>query len=118
MFNFFNKSNVQPFEELSPLEIPLTSIKEVDQAGILYEDSEGTSANIHYFDAYKGWCRSKYIKRSRPKYICDRTKSEGWKLIFYTNPQIIFYADPSEEELWIEIINKITLQGYRTFECD
>ena len=64
------------------------------------------------------WCKSKSIKSSKPKYICDRTKAEGWKLIFYTNPQITFYSDPSEEELWIEILNKITLQGFPSFDWD
>jgi len=98
--------------------LPLTNIQEVGDAGILYIDAEGKPANINYFDAYKCWCKSKNVKKSKPKYICDRTKSDGWKLIFYTNPQITFYADPSEEELWIEILNKITQHGYPSFDWD
>jgi len=112
MFKIFKKRKIQQFPSL---EIPLTNIKKIDEAGILYDDNEGISSNIHYFDAYKGWCKSKNIKISKPKYICDRT---GWKLIFYTNPEITFYADSSKEELLIEIINKITFQGFRAFNCD
>ena len=118
MFNFFRKKNTLPSEELPPIKVPLTNIQEVDEAGILYIDYEGNSTNIHYFDAYKGWCHSQNIHKARLKYICDRTKSNGWQLIFHTNPKITFNADPSQVELWIEIINKIILQGYATFDLD
>ena len=118
MFSFLRRKSTVNDVIFPPITIPLTNIQEVGESGILYLDNEGNSANIHYVDAYKGWCKSKNIKRSKPKYICDRTKAEGWKLIFYTNPQIIFYSDPSEEELWIEILNKITLQGFPSFDWD
>lgn len=118
MFSFINQKSIDHTAELPPIELPLTNIQEIDEAGILYLDNEGNSANIHYVDAYKGWCKSKNIKKSKPEYICDRTKYDGWKLIFYTNPQISFYTDPSKEELWNDIINKISLQGYRIFDWD
>ena len=118
MFSFLRRKSTVSDVIFPPITIPLTNIQEVDEAGIFYLDNEGNSANIHYVDAYKGWCKSKSIKRSKPKYICDRTKAEGWKLIFYTNPRIAFYSDPSEEELWIEILNKITLQGFPSFDRD
>ncbi len=117
MFAFFRKKPVNKIEQ-QPLEIPLANIQEIDQAGILYIDNDGTSANINYFEAYKGWCKSKSIKKSKPKYICDRTKAKGWKIIFHTNPQIIFHADASQEELWISILNSIYLQGYSSFDFD
>jgi len=69
-------------------------------------------------EAYKGWCKSKAIKKSKPKYICDRIKSNGWKIIFHTNPKIVFYADPSQEELWINVLNSMNLQGYPSFDFD
>ncbi len=116
MFSFLRRKNKVNDVIFPTIMIPLTNIQEVDKAGILYLDNEGNSANIHYFDAYKSWCKSKNIKRSKPKYICDRIKTEGWKLIFYTNPKITFYSDPSEEELWIEILDKITLQGFPSFD--
>ena len=118
MFSFLRRKSAENDEIFPPITMPLTNIQEVDEAGILYLDNKGNSANINYFDAYNGWCKSKSIKKSKPKYICDRTKAEGWKLIFYTNPQITFYSDPSEEELWIEILNKITLQGFPSFDRD
>ena len=118
MFSFLRRKSTVNDVIFPPITIPLTNIQEVDEAGILYLDNEGNSANIQYVDAYKGWCKSKSIKSSKPKYICDRTKAEGWKLIFYTNPQITFYSDPSEEELGIEILNKITLQGFSSFDWD
>ena len=118
MFSFLRRKSTVNDVIFPPITIPLTNIQEVDEAGILYLDHEGNSANIHYVDAYKGWCKGKSIKRSKPKYICDRTKAEGWKLIFYTNPKITFYSDPSEEKLWIEILNKITLQGFPSFDWD
>ena len=118
MFAFFKRKNTVPVEEFSPIEIPLTNIQEVDEAGILYIDNEGTSTNISYYDACKGWCKSKITKRPKPKYICDRTKSNGWQLIFHTNPKIIFCATQSQEDLWIDTINKIILQGYATFDWD
>lgn len=107
-----------PNYQQSPITLPLTNIQKVDEAGIFYLDNKGNLANIDYFNAYNGWCKSKRIQKSKPKYICDRTKSEGWKLVFHTNPQITFYSDSSEEELWIEILNKITLQGYPSFDMD
>jgi len=116
MFSLLRRKSTENDVIFPPITIPLNNIQEVDEAGILYLDNEGNSASIHYFDAYKGWCKSKSIKKSKPKYICDRTKAEGWKLIFYTNPQITFYSDPSEEKLWIEILNKITLQGFPSFD--
>ena len=118
MFAFFRRKSEEHNAELPPITLSLTNIREVNEAGILYLDSEGNLTTINYSNAYKGWCKSKNIKKSKPKYICDRTKSDGWKLIFYTNPQITFYADKRNEKLWIEIINKITLQGYQTFDWD
>ena len=119
MFSFLRRKSTEENDVIfPPITIPLTNIQEVDEAGILYLDNEGNSANINYFDAYKGWCKSKSIKKSKPKYICDQTKAEGWKLIFYTNPQITFYSDTIGEELWIEVLNKITLQGFQSFYCD
>lgn len=115
---FFKKKSTEIDAIIPPISIPLTNIQEVDEAGILYLDNEGNSANIHYYDAYKGWCKSKSIKKSKPKYICDRTKAEGWKLIFYTNPRITFYADPSQEEFWIEVLNEIASQGFPSFDWD
>ncbi len=116
MYVFFRKKPVTKIEQQQPLEIPLANIQKIDQAGILYIDNEGTSANINYFEAYKGWCKSKSIKKSKPKYICDRTKAEGWKIIFYINPHITFHADASQEELWISVLNNIHLQGYSSFD--
>ncbi len=118
MFSFLRRKSIENDVIFPPITIPLTNIQEVDGAGIHYLDNEGNSASIHYFDAYKGWCKSKSIKKSKPKYICDRTKAERWKLIFYTNPQITFYSDPSQEEFWIEVLNKITLQGFPSFDWD
>ena len=118
MFSFLRRKSTDNDMIFPPIAIPLTNIQEVNEAGILYLDNEGNSANIHYSDAHKGWCKSKGIKKSKLKYICDRTKAKGWKLIFYTNPQISFYTDPSKEELWNDIINKISLQGYRIFDWD
>jgi len=116
VFSFIKKKSPQHNLKFPSITLPLTNIQEVDEAGILYIDNERNSANINYYDAYKGWCKNKHIKKSKPNYICDRTKTEGWKLIFYTNPQITFYATPSEEELWIEVLNKITMQGYSSFD--
>lgn len=117
MFSFLRRSAKNDVI-LPPITIPLSNIQEVDEVGILYLDNNGIVSNIHYFDAYKCWCESKNIKKSKPKYICDRTKTEGWKLVFYTNPQITFYSSSDEEELWIEILNKITLQGFPSFDKD
>ena len=118
MFSFFRKKLVSEIEQQPPLELPLSNIKKIDQAGILYVDNEGTSTNINYYEAYKSWCKSKSVKKSKPKYICDRTKSDGWKITFHTNPKITFHADPSQEELWISVLNSIHLQGYSSFDFD
>ena len=118
MFSFFRKKLVSEIEQQPPLELPLSNIQKIDQAGILYVDNEGTSTNINYYEAYKSWCKSKSVKKSKPKYICDRTKSDGWKITFHTNPKITFHADPSQEELWISVLNSIHLQGYSSFDFD
>jgi len=117
MFAFFRKKLVSEIEQPS-LELPLSNIQKIDQAGIEYVDHEGTSANINCYEAYKGWCKSKSVKKSKPKYICDRTKSNGWKIIFHTNPKITFYSDPSQEELRMNVLNSIRLQGYSSFDFD
>ena len=118
MFAFFRKKPEAENIQLPPLELPLINIKKIDQAGLLYGDLEGVSANINYCEAYKSWCKSKSIKKSKPKYICDRTKSDGWKIVFHTNPKITFYADPSQEDLWISVLNSIYSQGYCFFDFD
>ena len=118
MFAFFRKNPASEIEQQPPLELPLTNIQEIDQAGILYVDNNETSSNINYFDAYKGWCKSKSTKKSKQKYICDRTKSDGWKIIFHTKPKITFHADPNQEELWVGVLNSIYLQGYSSFDLD
>ena len=118
MFSFLRRKSTVNDMIFPPITIPLTNIQEVDEAGIRYLDNEGNSATIRYFDAYKGWCKHRSRKKAKPRYICDRTKAGGWKLIFYTNPQVTFYSNPSEEELWIELLNKITLQGFPSFDWD
>ena len=105
-------------EQLPPLELPLTNIQEINRAGILYIDNNGTSVNIDYLEAYKGWCKSKSVKKSKLKYICDRTKSDGWKIVFHINPKITFNADPIQEELWRFVLNNIHWQGYASFDFD
>ena len=118
MLAFFRKKPASEIEQQPPLELPLANIQKIDQAGILYVDNEGTFTNINYYKAYKSWCKSKSVKKSKPKYICDRTKSNGWKIIFHTNPKITFHAAPSQEELWISVLNSIHLQGYSSFDFD
>lgn len=105
-------------EERFTIMVPMTDIQEVDESGILYLDNQGNSTNISYFDAYKGWCKNKKVKKSKPKYICDKTESNGCHLIFHTNPKINFYADQTQEKLLTDIINKIELQGFATFDLD
>ncbi len=102
------------------IEISLDCIKKVDAAGILYLDDKGDLVNISYHEAYKTWCKSKNIKRSKPKYICDRTYTydRQRKMIFYICPQIVFLANPAQEEMWFDIIRKISEQGFRTFDID
>ena len=119
MFSLFRKRNVVAAEEHIILELPLENIKKIDESGILYIDNEGNSNIINYSEAYKGWCKSKNIRKTKLKYIGDRMKSEGkWKLIFYTNPQIIFLADVTQVEFRIDILNKLTKQGFPTFDWD
>ena len=118
MVSFFRRTAKESIVNFRPMKIPLTNIQKVDEAGILYIDEDGNSTNMNYYDAYKSWCKSKCVKKSKPKYICDRTKSDGWQLIFYISPKIVFYADQNQEELWIEIINKIRLQGFAAFDWD
>ena len=56
MFSFFRKKLGSEIEQPPPLELPLANIQKIDQSGILYIDKEGTSANIGFCEAYKGWC--------------------------------------------------------------
>ena len=69
---------------------------------------------------YKGWCKSKKIQNSKPKYICDRMRTfdRYRNMIFYTRPQIIFFATPAQEEMWFDIIQRIHAQGFKTFDMD
>ena len=53
MFSFFRKKLVSEIEQQPPLELPLSNIQKIDQAGILYVDNEGTSTNINYYETSK-----------------------------------------------------------------
>ena len=110
----------QSFNHILPptLELSLSSIQEMNQKEIVYMDNEGLIATINYLEAHKCWCKAKSIRKSSLKYICDQTKSDGWKIIFYTNPKIIFYADMGQKELWDSIIDGIGLQGFYSFDFD
>lgn len=118
MLGFFQKRTQCRTHTADKMEIPLENIRKIDRAGILYIDPEGNSASIRYADAHKGWCKSKSVKKSNSPYICDRTKADGWKIIFYTNPQVIFVADADHGGLWNDVLNRIWLQGYRSFDYD
>jgi len=120
MFSLFKRKELLTLSKLPPVKIPLTNIKEINQEGIRYIDNEGALANIKYGNAYKGWCRSKGIRKSTPKYICDRTrtKTNERQLIFYTNPHVIFYVECINEKRWIDNLNKIVLYGYATFDME
>ena len=118
MFNIFKKKRETDSKQFPPIELPLSNIKEIDEAGILYINLEGDSESINYYDAYKGWCNSHSVKKTKTKYVCDRAKSNGWKIVFHTNPKITFYADESQEDLWISVLNSIQLQGYSSFDFD
>ena len=102
---------------LPSITLPLKSICTIDASGILYKDCGGNCAVIAYLDAYKGWCKSKAVRRSKPKYVCDRAKSQK-KIFFYTEHKIAFFAEEGEEALWIDILNRIQLQGYSSFDID
>ena len=122
MFGFLKRRKDPELVSLKPQILPLSAIIGIDDAGILYRDEQGTTWNISYFEAYKGWCKSKNVKRSKPKYICDRRRSDG-TFIFYTDPQvkypqIIFRADKGQEALWYEIKNRIFQCGFASFDWD
>ena len=104
MLSFFRRKRAEIITA-----VPLTNIQCINESGIHYLDNEGNPAMIRYSDAWKGWLKNKDTGTPKPKYICDRTKSEGWKLIFYTHSIIEFYSNPSEEDLWIEICSRITV---------
>jgi len=87
---FFRKNSSKDSKALPPMSLPLDKIQKVDEAGILFLDNEGNPYSIDYTDAYTGWNKKKCIRKSKAKYICDRTKSEEWTLTFYTNPQSHF----------------------------
>ena len=120
MFRFFRKRKNISCDEVALTAISLDHIKRIDAAGILYLDDKGNSANISYHEAYKTWCKSKKIKRSKPKYICDRTSTydRQRKMIFYTCPQLVFIANPAQEEMWFDIIRKIREKGFETFDIN
>ena len=42
MFSFFRKKLVSEIEQQPPLELPLSNIQKIDQAGILYIDKNGS----------------------------------------------------------------------------
>lgn len=118
MFGFLKRWRDAAAVQLLPIELPLENIQTIDRFGIEYIDNNRNSAKINYCDAYKGWCENKGIKKSNPAYICDRTKAEGWKMIFHTNLKIIFIADEGRKDLWIDVLNRIRLQGYHSFDFD
>lgn len=118
MFKLLKRKSKADLQELPPIHLGVSAITTVDEAGVLYLNSCGEHENLGWYDAYKGWCKSKGVKRSKPRYVCDRTRAEGGQIIFYTNPKIIFTAADGEEQLWAEILNKITSLGFASFDWD
>ncbi len=118
MFSLFRKMKDNSIIELVPQEVALINIKSIDKEEILYNDNNGQLMKINFKEAYKGWCKNKNSKKSRVKYVCDRTKSDGWKMIFYTKPKVTFLASAEDETLWRETINQIKHCGYATFDWD
>ncbi len=116
MFVLFKKRSLS--WKHPPQKLPLTNIKEINRKRVLYTDSEGHEAVILCKDAHKRWRRHKKIRISAAKYVCDRTRTDDWKLIFYTDPQITFYIDPVDEQRWIDILNRLTQCGCPAFDWD
>ena len=114
----FKKHIVPSVQEMPILEYPLSSICKIDSVGIHYFDALGNQSIIEYHKAHKAWCRHKNIRNSKPKYICDRTRAAGVKLIFHTQPPIAFHTTLEQETLWTEIINTISRYHYFTFDID
>lgn len=107
-------SNNSEEKSAQKIEVPLTNIQQIDEAGILFIDSDGCSMNIPYYESYKSWCREAAIRKSKSKYICDIKESdEGNKIIFYYNPQIIFHVNSDEKELLICFEEQIINNGFR-----
>lgn len=102
-----------------PQYIPLCDVLEINNAGIRYTNAEGQPSLIRYSDAYDAWRHHYNQKRSRIKYICNRTKLEnGWKFIFFTNPLLIFFADQAQDALWNNFIKQVRTQGFYLFDAD
>ena len=116
MLHFFKKQKAQGVS-LPPVTLPLKSVYEIDAVGVHYKDGKGGCAVIAFSDAYKGWCKSKAVRRAKPKYVCDRAKSQR-KIFFYPEQETVFLAEESEESLWIDILNRIQLQGYSSFDLE
>ncbi len=116
---FLFKKHIAPFvQEMPSLKYPLSAICKIDSDGIHYIDDIGNQSIIEYRKAHKAWRRHKNTRNSKPKYICDRTRADGMKLIFHTKPPIAFYTAPEQKTLWTEIINAISRYHYFTFDID
>lgn len=98
--------------------VPLDKIQFVCRGGIRYTDQQGRVGMLRFADAYKGWCRRRKIRSSKPRYVCDRTRAEERQMIFYTVPQVIFHGDRSQEVQWAEVLAQIRKQGYAAWDAD
>ena len=116
MLHFFKKQKTQGVS-LPPVTLPLKSVYEIDAVGVHYKEGDGKCTAIAFSDAYKGWCKSKAVRRAKPKYVCDRAKSQK-RIVFYTEQETVFLADEGEEDLWVDLLNRIQLQGYSSFDID
>lgn len=99
--------------------IPINSIVNITQNEITCLDSQGHLIKIDISDAYKQWCKTHHIKKSKQKFVCDRTNIDGQRMmIFYTNPRILIVSKKEQENLWFEAINKMSSYGYFSFDKD
>ena len=121
-FDFYCKENAESDkygEEIyiEEVEIPISSVMDISKEGISFLELENRISKIIFTYAHKKWCKKYCISKPDLYYVCDRTKNDGERrIIFYGNPRIIIVADTEQEELWLEMLKKMKMYGYYSFD--
>lgn len=121
-FDFYCKENAESDkygEEIyiEEVEIPISSVMDISKEGISFLELEDRISKIIFTYAHKKWCKKYCISKPDLYYVCDRTKNDGERrMIFYGNPRIIIVADTEQEELWLEMLKKMKMYGYYSFD--
>ncbi len=101
------------------IEFPISSIQDVTREEISLFNTQHSVLEVDLLNAHRCWCRKHRVNKPNLRYICDRINIDGERrMFFYGNPRIVVVANVEQEDLWLELIEKMKSFGYFAFDID